>query len=32
MLTLVWEVGMDGQNGLYYSRIILIPGLGQVQF
>lgn len=32
MLTLVWELGMDGHSGLYYSRIIVIPGLSQVQF
>lgn len=32
MLTLVWELGMGGQSGLDYSRIIFIPGLSQVQF
>lgn len=30
MLTLVWELGMVGQSGLHYSRILFIPG--QVQF
>lgn len=32
MLMLVWELGMDGQSGLYYYIIIFIPGLSQVQF